>query len=82
MHFMGGRLQVIQRVPLARGGLSLGTQRMHVHASGVAFVLTAYTAGLPAHETNLRKLLALTPLTALQWLNLDHATIRFITLSK
>jgi len=81
-HFVGGPLRVIQRVPLARSGLALGMQRMHVHASGVAFAVTAYTAGLPAHETNLRKLLALTPLTALQWLNLDHATIRFITLTK
>jgi len=79
-HFLGGASQVIQRVPLARGSLALGTQRMHLHAHGVGFVLTAYTAELPAHESNLRKLLALTPLMALQWLNLDHATIRFTTL--
>jgi GxxExxY protein len=81
-HFLGGPSLVIQPVPLARCRLALGTQRMHIHAHGVGFVLTAYTADLPAHESNLRKLLALTPLTALQWLNLDHATIRFTTLRK
>jgi hypothetical protein len=81
-HFMGGEAQVDPRVPLARAGLPLGTQRMHVHAPGVAFIVTAHTAGLPSHETNLRKLLALTPLAALQWLNLNHATIGFVTLTR
>ena len=81
-HFLGGESQVIQRVPLARGGLSLGTQWMHVHASGVGFVVTAFTADQATHGANLRKLLALTPLTALQWVNLDHSTIQFITLVK
>lgn len=79
-HFMGGEAKVDQRVPLARAGLPLGTQRMHLHAPGVAFVVTAYTAGLPSHELHLRKLLALTPLAALQWLNLNHATVQFVTL--
>jgi hypothetical protein len=60
----------------------LGTQRMHVHGPGVAFVITAYTSQQASHEINLRKLLALTPLTALQWVNLDHANIQFITLTR
>lgn len=81
-HFLGGEEQVVQRVPLARSGLPLGTQRMHVYAHGVAFVVTAYTTGLPSHEINLRKLLALTPLTALQWVNLEHANIQFVTLTR
>ena len=55
---------------------------MHVHASGVAFVVTAYTNGLSSHEINLCKLLALTPLAALQWLNLNHATIQFVALTR
>jgi hypothetical protein len=55
---------------------------MHVHAPGVAFVVTAYTTGLPSHEISLRKLLALTPLAVLQWLNLNHATIQFVTLTR
>jgi GxxExxY protein len=81
-HFMGGEEQVAGRVPLARAGLPLGTQRTHVHAPGVAFIVTAHTTGLPFHEINLRKLLALTPLAALQWLNLNHATVGFVTLTR
>ncbi len=69
-------------MPLTRWRLALGTQRMHFHAPGVGFVVTAFTAGLPAHETNLRKRLALTPLTGLQGVNLDHSMIQFITLTK
>jgi len=41
-----------------------------------------YTTGLASHEICLRKLLALTPLAALQWLNLNHATIQFVTLTR
>ena len=81
-HFLGGPEHVIQRVPLVRNGLSLGAQRMHVHATGLGFVVTAFTTDQAAHGANLRKLLALTPLTAIQWLNLDHATIQFTTLIK
>jgi hypothetical protein len=81
-HFLGGEEHVVQRVALARDGLALGTQRMHVHGPGVAFVITAYTSERASHELNLRKLLALTPLTALQWVNLDHANIQFTTLIK
>lgn len=81
-HFLGGEEHVVRRVPLSRAGLPLGTQRMHVHAPGVAFVVTAYTTGQTSHEVHLRKLLALTPLTALQWINLDHADIQFVTLTR
>ncbi|MCY2991984.1 MAG: GxxExxY protein [Planctomycetota bacterium] len=81
-HFLGGPERVIQRVPLVRDELSLGTQRMHVHATGIGFVVTAFTTDQAAHGANLRKLLALTPLTAIQWLNLDHANIQFITLTR
>jgi GxxExxY protein len=81
-HFLGGEEQVVQRVALARDGLALGTQRMHVHGPGVAFVITAYTSQRASHEINLRKLLALTPLTALQWVNLEHANIQFTTLTR
>jgi GxxExxY protein len=81
-HFLGGAAQVVQRVPLARGGLSLGMQRMHVHAPGVGFLVSAFTGEHAEQEANLRKLLALTRLTALQWVNLDHHTVQFITLVK
>jgi len=56
--------------------------RFLVHGAGVAFRVTAMTENIPAQESNLRRLLALTELRALQWMNLNHADIQFVTLLK
>jgi len=81
-HFCGGESKVIQRVPLARDGIFLGTQRFHAHSAGVAFRVTALTRQLDAMETHLRRLLALSELRALQWINLNHANIQLVTITK
>ena len=81
-HFLGGLDEVLQPVPLARGPRSLGSQRMHVIGNSTAFVVTAFTKDHKLREQSLQKLLALTPLDGLQWINLDHATIQFVTLTK
>ena len=81
-HFLGGPSRVLRRMPLARGQLTLRTQWMRVHASDVGFIVNAFTDDHAAHEANLRKLLNLTPLRALQWVNLNHSNIQFITLVK
>jgi len=80
IHFLGGGSRVEQRVRLARGGVDLGSQRMFVHAPGVAFRLTAFTEQQNFVEPHLRRLLALTDLKALQWINLNHAQIEFTTI--
>ena len=53
---------------------------MFVHAPGVAFRLTAVTEDQPYVESHLRRLLALTNLSAIQWINLNHARIEFQTI--
>ena len=80
VHFLGGEPSVAQRLRLARNGMVLATQRFLVHSKGVAFRLTALTDGLSAQESHLRRLLALTDLRAMQWINLNHAEIQFVTL--
>ena len=55
---------------------------MYIRSPGIGFVVTAFTGEHAIHESHLRRLLSLTPLTAIQWLNLNHATIQFITLTK
>jgi len=81
-HFFGGQFAVVKSLPLTRDGISLGTQGFHVHSPGAAFRVTAVTRQIEAMETHLRRLLALTELHALQWINLNHADIQFITISK
>jgi GxxExxY protein len=82
IHFMGGASKVEQRVSLSRGKVDLGGQRMLVHTSGVAFRLTAVTDGQQHVESHLRRLLALTNLKAIQWINLNHGQIEFTTIQK
>lgn len=82
IHFTGGSSKVEQRVSLSRSGHDLGGQRMLVHAPGVAFRLTAVTEGQQHVESHLRRLLALTTLKAIQWINLNHAQIEFTTIQK
>ena len=82
IHFLGGESNVLQRLRLARNGVPLAGQRFLVHANGVAFRLTALTDGISAQESHLRRLLALTDLRAMQWINLNHAEIQFVTLTR
>jgi hypothetical protein len=81
-HFLGGEGRVLQRMPLYRGDISLGTQAFYVHAPGVAFQVTALTDHVAATERHLRRLLALTKLQAIQWINLNQAEIRLVTLDQ
>jgi hypothetical protein len=53
---------------------------MFLHAPGVAFRLTAITQQQSYFEAHLRRLLALTDLKAIQWINLNHSQIEFTTL--
>lgn len=81
-HLLGGASNVEHRVSLQRNGLDLGGQRMFVHAPGTAFRITAFTESQPLIESHLRRLLALTNLKAIQWINLNHETIEFTTVTR
>jgi len=82
IHFLGGACNIARRVSLHRAGLDLGEQRMAIHAPGVAFRVTAYTEVQGYIESQLRLLLALTDLEAIQWINLNHSKIEFTTIKK
>jgi GxxExxY protein len=78
--FLGGEAKVAQRVEMKRDGAFLGTQKMAVHAPGVAFKLTATTENQARVEAHLRRLLAHTSLKGLQWINFNHHSIELKTL--
>ncbi len=81
IHFLGGTSNIEHRVSLSRGGIDLGTQRMFVHTPGVTFRLTAVTEDQQYVESHLRRLLALTSLRAIQWINLNHTRIELRTIN-
>ena len=78
--FMGGEAQVERRIDLTRRGVKLCSQRMLLHSASVAFKLTA-APHLPQYvEAHLRRLLALTNLQAIQWIDLNRFEIEMTTL--
>jgi GxxExxY protein len=79
-HFLGGAERVLVRAPMTRDGQPIGFQRMRMHAADVGFRVTAFTDRLPSHEAHLRRLVPHAGLRGLQWINLNHANITFITI--
>ncbi len=82
IHFCGGEDKVIQTVPLSRNGVPLGGQHFHFAGPETAFRLTALTSGTEAYEQQLLSLLGHSPLRAVQWMNMAHQQIEFVTLTK
>ena len=80
--FLGGQARVMQPVTLARDGLQLGAQTLHLLAPETAFRLTAVTESHSSYERSLSTLLKLSPLKTIQWVNLDRRRVVFTTLSK
>ena len=72
----------MRTVHLTRNGVSLGGQRFHFAGPEIAFRLTAMTDDVGAYEQHLRCLLRHSPLRAVQWINMAHHRIDFVTLTK
>lgn len=81
-HSCGGESRVLRRITLEKDGRSLGTQRAHLLNHTTAFKLSAVTRHTVAFEKHLRRFLALTRLTAIQWINFNHHTLEFVTVTK
>lgn len=81
-HLLGGEPAVVRNIPLARAGIPLGHQPMHVLDEGIGLKLTALTDDLSRSEAHLRRLLNLTPLRALHWVNFNRHRIGLVTLAK
>ena len=82
IHFSGGEYEVLREVPLARAGSVLGIHRLPIHSNDLAFAVTAFTADTSPYESHLSRLLAHTPLRGIQWINLAHGNIQFVSLTR
>jgi hypothetical protein len=81
VHFSGGDAACIRRVELVRAGHPIGTHRIQQHAPDLCFHVSAVTKELPAYHSHLNRLLKLTGLRGMQWINLAHHQIQFVTLT-
>jgi GxxExxY protein len=79
--YLGGQGAASELREVARAGHVLGTQKVFMLNRHVALRLTAHTASAPRVEAHLRRLLHHTELQALQWINLNHERVEFVTLT-
>lgn len=82
IHYCGGEEACVDSVRLQRTGLDLGIQPHCFHAENWTFHVTALTGDLTDYESHLRRRLALTSLTGMQWFNFKHAEISAITIGQ
>lgn len=81
IHFLGGPQTALQDVELCDGTTSLGTQSFQLVSPTEAFSVTAMTCAIEPYESHLIRLLQHTPLQHLHWINLNHHTIQFTSLT-
>ncbi|HMP79165.1 MAG TPA: GxxExxY protein [Pirellulaceae bacterium] len=79
-HLLGGEERVVQLVPVIGANGRLHDQKMRLMAPGVAFKLTAFHDQLDAFETNARRFVQHTALSALHWANITHGQVTLRTI--
>ncbi len=79
--FLGGQERVCRPVEILSGTQVLGTQTLHLLTPDTAFVLSAVTSAPQNYESHLARFLGHTRLRHLQWINLNHHDIEFVTLT-
>jgi GxxExxY protein len=82
VHLFGGEARVLQMVPMARDGIPLGNQRLHLLTPDIGFRLTAITETPEIYERQLVSLLSFTRLRAMHWINLNRHRVELVTLEK
>jgi GxxExxY protein len=82
IHLMAESVPGICPVDVEVNGRVVGTQKMCLLDSETAWHLSAIRRNLRSYETHIRRLIAHTSLTRVQWINLDHETITLNTLKK
>lgn len=80
VHFCGGEAQCVRRIPVALAGVELGNHPVLMHGENVCFLVTAFTAGIEGQRSHIKRLLALTRLRGIQWINFDHTIIQIQTM--
>jgi hypothetical protein len=80
--FAGGEGRFVQRLPLVRAAIGLGTQRWFLLNPETAFWVTGLTEGTGDYERHLRSLLGLTSLRTVQWINLGRQYVQLASLTK
>jgi GxxExxY protein len=79
VHFFGGEPQCARRIPVSLHGISLGSHPVLLHGEDLCFLATAFTTGVEGQRSHIKRLLSLTQLRAIQWINVNHTSIEMRT---
>ena len=80
IHFCGGEMRCVRRIPVVLDGVELGSHAVLSHAERLFFLVTAFTTELEVQRNHIRRLLALTGQRAVQWVNLNRTTVQMETI--
>jgi hypothetical protein len=80
VHLLGGVASVERMLPLTRNGRRLGNQRFHLVANDVAFEVTAFANLDSDYHEQLQRLINLSTLRAIQWINIGSHCVTFRTI--
>ena len=81
-HCASGPASVEHEVEVVSGGVVLGRQKFRLLQPNVAGKVTTLTDNLEAFAAHARRLLAHTPLEAIQWVNVGRHRVTFTTIKK
>ncbi len=79
VYLLGGKESVECVLPLTRDGRRLANQRFHLVENHIAFELTAFAKPVNNYADQLQRLLNLSPLRCLHWINIGPHCITFQT---
>ncbi len=79
---LGGTKIVDVMLPMRRDGFDLGTQRFQLASPNEGFHITAMTRENAGYQSHLERLLRLSPLRQLHWVNIGRHELRFLTIRK
>jgi len=78
--FRGGEENVIQKIDVIYKDSKLGMQKVHLLNNNIGFKITAFTKEINNYEHHLQRLINLTKLDAIQWINFKKNIITFKTI--
>jgi len=81
-HFRGGEENVVKKIKVLNGAHILGTQKVHLLNSEIAFKISSMTKDEKYYEHHLRRFIHYTLLKAIQWINFNHDQIVFKTITR
>ena len=79
---LGGAEGVEAMLPMKRNGVSLGNQRFYLADHKTAFTLTAMNQKTSAYQSQLSRLVLLSPLRAIHWVNLTCHEVTLTTIAR